>query len=101
MAELPSIVAWVLRSTKRIVVSLVGFALLLAGLVMMVTPGPGLLVILAGLAVLATEYAWARHWLERTRAQAHRARQGVRNRRQRRRGSAATGTEAPEEDATG
>jgi uncharacterized protein (TIGR02611 family) len=101
VAGLPSIVAWVLRSTKRIVVTVVGFALLLAGLVMMVTPGPGLLVIVAGLAVLATEYAWARHWLERTRAQAQRARQRVRDSRQRRRDSAATGTEAPEEDATG
>jgi uncharacterized protein (TIGR02611 family) len=92
MAELRSILQWVLRSTKRIVITLVGFALVLAGLVMMVTPGPGLLVIIAGLAVLATEYAWARHWLERTRAQAHRARQRVRDRRQRRRDSASPGS---------
>jgi uncharacterized protein (TIGR02611 family) len=97
VAELPSIVAWVLRSTKRIVVTVVGFTLLLAGLVMMVGPGPGLLVIIAGLAVLGTEYAWARHWLERARAQAHRTRQRVRDRRQRRR-SAAAGSEPPEEE---
>jgi uncharacterized protein (TIGR02611 family) len=100
VADLPSIVGWVMRSTKRIVVTLVGFALVLAGLVMMVTPGPGLLVIVAGLAVLATEYAWAKHWLERTRAQAHKARQRVRDRRQRGRGSVPPGAEAPEEEPT-
>lgn len=58
---------WVLTSGKRIAVTLVGFVLICAGLVMMVLPGPGLLAILAGLAVLATEYAWARHVLQRTK----------------------------------
>jgi hypothetical protein len=42
---------------------------------MMVTPGPGILVIIAGLAVLATEYAWAQRTLERTK---ERAKQGGR-----------------------
>jgi uncharacterized protein (TIGR02611 family) len=98
MADLESIVRWVLRSTKRIVITLVGFVLVLAGLVMMITPGPGLLVIVAGFAVLATEYAWARHWLERSRAQAHRTRQKVRERRQRRRGSARPGAQTPEKE---
>lgn len=58
---------WVLTSGKRIAVTLVGFVLITAGLVMVVLPGPGLLAILAGLAVLATEYAWARHVLQRTK----------------------------------
>ena len=33
-------------------------------------PGPGLLVIVAGLAILATEYAWARSLLDKTRSRA-------------------------------
>jgi hypothetical protein len=36
---------------------------LLIGIIMIFTPGPAIVVIPAGLAILATEYAWARHWL--------------------------------------
>ena len=50
---------WVGRSAKRITVAVVGTALLVAGVAMLALPGPGLLVIIAGLAVLATEFAWA------------------------------------------
>jgi uncharacterized protein (TIGR02611 family) len=39
-----------------------GFALLLAGIVMLALPGPGWLTIAAGLGVLATEYTWAARW---------------------------------------
>jgi uncharacterized protein (TIGR02611 family) len=38
----------------------VGFLLLVLGLIMMVTPGPGLLFIFFGLSILALEIAWAR-----------------------------------------
>ena len=38
----------------------VGFVLLLLGLIMMVTPGPGLLFIFFGLSILALEIEWAR-----------------------------------------
>ena len=61
------------RSSKRIVVFLVGCVLLAAGLVMMITPGPGLLLIIAGLAVLATEFAWAEHLLDKAKEQASKA----------------------------
>lgn len=57
------------RSTKRVAVTLVGAALLGAGLVMVVTPGPGMLLIVAGLAVLGTEYLWARRALARAKEQ--------------------------------
>ncbi len=55
---------------KRFAVTLVGAALLLVGLAMMVLPGPGILLIVAGLAVLATEYVWARTLLVRAKRQA-------------------------------
>lgn len=38
----------------------VGFTLLILGLIMMVTPGPGLLFIFFGLSILALEIEWAR-----------------------------------------
>jgi uncharacterized protein (TIGR02611 family) len=49
----------------RVAFAGVGFAVLLAGLIMLVTPGPGIPVILLGLGMLALEFAWAERWLER------------------------------------
>ena len=42
-----------------------GFALIGLGVVMLVTPGPGWLAIGFGLTLLASEFAWARHWRDR------------------------------------
>ena len=55
------------RATRVVVITVVGTVLLLAGVVMLVTPGPGLVAIAAGLAVLAREFTWARRLLERIR----------------------------------
>jgi hypothetical protein len=44
-----------------------GFTLIGVGAVMLVTPGPGLVAIGLGLTLLASEYAWARHWRDRLR----------------------------------
>src|ERR687895_2424633 len=43
-----------------------GFVVVLAGVAMLVLPGPGLLVIALGLGILALEFAWAERLLERT-----------------------------------
>lgn len=53
LAQLPHPVRWVLTM-------FVGFVLLILGLIMMVTPGPGLLFIFFGLSILALEIEWAR-----------------------------------------
>ena len=55
---------------RRVVVLIVGGTVLLTGLVMLVTPGPGLVVILIGLATLASEFPWARRLLTRVREEA-------------------------------
>lgn len=49
----------------RVAFAAVGFVVLLAGVVMLVTPGPGIPVIILGLGMLALEFAWAERWLER------------------------------------
>jgi hypothetical protein len=54
-----------------------GFALLAAGTVMLVTPGPGWVAIAAGLALLAREYEWARRWRDRLREQAQKLSQRI------------------------
>lgn len=53
LAKLPHPVRWVLTMV-------LGFLLLILGLIMMVTPGPGLLFIFFGLSILALEIEWAR-----------------------------------------
>ena len=49
----------------RIVFAFFGFIVVLAGVAMLVLPGPGLLVIAVGLGILALEFAWAERLLER------------------------------------
>jgi uncharacterized protein (TIGR02611 family) len=57
----------------RITVLMVGIAIVSAGLVMLITPGPGWVAIIVGLAVLATEYVWAERLLARVKRVAERA----------------------------
>ena len=58
-----------IRSTyialRRVLVLVIGISVVLVGVVMIVTPGPAIIVIPAGLALLATEFLWARRLLER------------------------------------
>lgn len=64
---------FILRSGKRIAVLVIGVALVVGGVAMLVLPGPGLLLIIAGLAVLATEFVWAEVLLDRAKTQAAKA----------------------------
>ena len=75
------VVVWIGRNGRRVAVAVVGCLLLALGLVMMVTPGPGLLVVIAGLVVLGTEFAWAERALESARERASDAKKAVRRRR--------------------
>jgi uncharacterized protein (TIGR02611 family) len=68
------------RGARRIGVLVVGLALLAVGAVLLVLPGPGLLVIAGGLALLATEFAWARRLLMRVRERAKQLSDQVRRR---------------------
>ena len=52
----------------RIFIGIVGGAITILGTVFLFAPGPGLLVLLAGLGILATEYAWAASAIRRTKS---------------------------------
>jgi tellurite resistance protein TerC len=65
--ELGQLVRVSLRGARRIAITLIGSTALLLGGAMLILPGPGLLVIPIGLALLATEFVWARRWLARIR----------------------------------
>jgi len=56
-----------IKIVKRVIVSVVGATVLLIGIALLVLPGPAFVVIPVGLAILATEYAWARRWLKKAR----------------------------------
>jgi uncharacterized protein (TIGR02611 family) len=58
------------RNAKRLMILILGTAVLLAGVAMLALPGPGVLVIILGLVILATEFAWAERMLDRTTATA-------------------------------
>lgn len=62
-----------LRHTRRVVVTVVGATVLALGGIMLVTPGPGFVVLLAGLSVLGLEFAWARRMLRRAKISARMA----------------------------
>lgn len=56
----------------KVVITVLGVLVIGAGLVMMVTPGPGIVGIIVGLGILATEWHWAERWMHamKERAQA-------------------------------
>jgi tellurite resistance protein TerC len=60
------------EQVRRVFLIIAGFTLLLAGGIMLVTPGPGMVVIFLGLGLLAAEFVWARRLMERIK------REGVR-----------------------
>ena len=58
------------RTARRIVVAITGGTVLFVGIALIVLPGPATLVIPAGLAILALEFAWARRWLRKIKRHA-------------------------------
>ncbi len=77
MHSLGTLLRFIWRSSKRAAVFMVGVVLLVVGLIMFVTPGPGIVLVVAGLAVLATEFAWAEHLLDKAKEQAAKAGQSA------------------------
>ena len=65
------------RSGKRIAVTVAGFAVLLAGIALLVLPGPGWLLIFIGLTILATQYMWAERLLTAAKRKAEQAKDVV------------------------
>jgi len=55
------------RTARRAAIVLIGFSVVAGGVAMLLLPGPAILVIPAGLAILGLEFAWARRWLRTIR----------------------------------
>lgn len=56
------------RHTKRVAVAFIGGLVLIIGIIAIPYPGPGWLIVFAGLAILATEFDWAQNLLDRARS---------------------------------
>jgi hypothetical protein len=54
-------------TVRRLVVGLIGGTVLLIGVIMIVLPGPAVLILPVGLAVLATEFVWARRYMRKAK----------------------------------
>jgi len=65
------------EQVRRVFLIIAGFTLLLAGGVMLVTPGPGMLVIFLGLGLLAAEFVWARRLMDRIKQEGERFKDAV------------------------
>jgi uncharacterized protein (TIGR02611 family) len=60
-----------LEIAYRVVVAVLGFAIIVAGLALIPLPGPGWLIVFAGLALLSTEFTWAERLLRYARGKVH------------------------------
>lgn len=56
-----------LRQVRRVTVFVVGVTVLVLGLALVVLPGPAVVVIPLGLAILGIEFRWAKRWMRRAR----------------------------------
>jgi uncharacterized protein (TIGR02611 family) len=61
------------RLVWRVIIGLIGGLITVFGAIALVGPGPGILIVLAGLGILATEFAWAARVMVHTRTYAQKA----------------------------
>jgi len=66
-----------IEQARRFFKILAGFTLLLVGVVMFFTPGPGWLVIFLGLTLLAAEFVWARRLVDHMKQHRNRIKDSV------------------------
>ena len=64
MQNFQNVILWLCRKARRVLIFVVGTTVLMIGIAMIVLPGPAVVVIPIGLAILATEFVWAKKWLE-------------------------------------
>ena len=69
------------KGIRRLIIGVIGGTILLIGIALIVLPGPAFVVIPLGLAVLATEFAWARHYMVKARALFEKAKEKARMQR--------------------
>ena len=77
--RIASVMTSPLRFARKVAVAVIGVTVLAIGIALIVLPGPAFIVIPLGLAILATEFLWARRLLRRVREGASLVFQGRRD----------------------
>jgi len=54
-----------IKQIKRLFILVIGLTIFIIGLALLFLPGPGILIIIVGLIILAVEFIWARKMLKR------------------------------------
>lgn len=67
-----SLMSKTLKKVKKIIIGVIGTTILLIGVALIVLPGPAFIVIPIGLAILATEFAWAKRIFKKVKQQIER-----------------------------
>jgi hypothetical protein len=57
-----------IKRARRFFIAIAGGIVLMTGIALIVLPGPAFIVIPAGLAILAIEFAWAKRWLDKCKS---------------------------------
>ena len=65
-----------MTAIRKLLTIIPGWTVLVAGVIMLVTPGPGLLAMAAGLAILSKEYRWAKRLRQKVLARIARMKPG-------------------------
>ena len=66
-------------SARKAIVAVIGSTIVLFGIALIVLPGPAFIVIPLGIAILASEFAWARRVIRRGKVFVEKARRGARS----------------------
>ena len=82
VVPLKVVARFIARNGRRIAVTVIGSLVLLAGLVLLVLPGPGWVLIFVGLSILGSEYVWAQRLLRMAKKQANSAKDTLLRRKQ-------------------
>lgn len=82
VAPLKVVGRFIARNGRRIAITIVGVVVVLAGLALLILPGPGWLLIFVGLSILGSEYVWAQRLLRIAKEQANNAKDKVLRRKQ-------------------
>lgn len=69
-----------LLQAKKLAIGVIGATILIIGLAMLVMPGPGFVVIIVGLGILATEFVWASQLLEKAKNHYEKTKQKISSR---------------------
>lgn len=70
-----------LKALRKILVFLVGITVVIVGIILLAVPGPGLLVIIAGLLILSLEFDWAKRYLHQARQRLHDMNQSIKSKK--------------------